>query len=64
MISNEVYRFSDCLDLYEKNDSIPDEIEDLIDDYTDFFRGKSLNPVNEVMMTFPEDDCIWVGTKS
>ena len=49
------------MDLYEKNDSIPDEIEDLIDDYADFFRCKSMDPVNQEMMIFYEDDCIWVG---
>ncbi len=49
--------------MYEKNDSIPEEIDELIDDYGGFFRSKSMNPVNEEMMTFKEEDCIWIGKK-
>ena len=49
--------------MYEKNESIPEEIDELIDDYGDFFRQRSMNPVNEEMMTFKESDCIWIGKK-
>jgi len=51
------------LDLYEKNDDIPDEIDELIDDYADFFKSRSLNPVNEEIVTFYEDQCIWLWGK-
>jgi len=32
--------------MYEQNDDIPDEIDEILDDYQDFFRGKSMEPVN------------------
>lgn len=48
--------------MYEQNDQedIPEEIDELIDDYGDFFRIKSIDPVNQEMMTFYEDECIWI----
>ena len=59
-ISNEDYKYIEHLDLYEKNDSMPEEIEELIDDYEGFFKSKSMAPVNEDLITFYEDQCIWV----
>ena len=48
------------LDIYEKNDSIPEEIDELIDDYEGFFKSKSMDPVNQELVSFYEDQCIWV----
>jgi len=40
------------------NDDIPEEIDDIIDDFEEFFRSKPFEPVNDEIVEFYEDDCV------
>ena len=54
-ITNENYKYQYLIDLYVKNeDDLSDDIEELIDNYDDLFKERSLAPVNTKKWTFTD----------
>ncbi len=54
-ITNENYKYQYLIDLYVKNeDDLSDDIEELIDNYDDLYKERSVAPVNTKKWTFTD----------